>query len=127
MIERTVRSMNKDIEDMNDIRILVDTFYESAAADDLLGSIFSQLKNDPFHRDSLYKYWEMVLVTHISNDTSFPKHIELMFSPRHFFRWLTLFLRTIDALYTGSTAEKAKVVVIRKSEEFQSTLGFIRF
>lgn len=119
--------MNSDIKNLNDIKALVDTFYEGASADNLLGSIFSQLKNDPFHRDSLYKYWEAVLLTDIANDASFPKHIELMFSPQHFFRWLTLFLRTIDTLYAGPTAEKAKVMLIRKSEEFQSTLGFSRF
>jgi hemoglobin len=119
--------MNRDITDLNDIRTLVDTFFESAVKDDLLGPIFSQIENSHLHKDTLYKYWETVLLTHASDAELFPKHIELMFSPKHFFRWLTLFLSTIDTLYFGPTAEKAKIMVMRKSEEFQSDLGFSVF
>ncbi|MBP9925249.1 MAG: group III truncated hemoglobin [Cyclobacteriaceae bacterium] len=119
--------MNRDITDLNDITILVDTFYESAAEDDLLGPIFSQIENSHLHKDALYKYWETVLLTHTSTSEPFPKHIELMFSTQHFFRWLTLFLRTIDDLYSGPTSQKAKIMVMKKAEEFQSDLGFSIF
>lgn len=119
--------MNRDIKDLNDIRILVDTFYEHAATDNLLGSIFSKIENSHLNKDALYKYWETVLLTHTSPIEQFPKHIELMFSPQHFVRWLTMFLETIDTLFSGPTAEKAKIIVIGKSEEFQAGLGFIIF
>ena len=76
----------------------------------------------------LYRYWEnQILNASFGQDESFPEHITLMFSTQHFVRWLGLFLQTIDTLYTGALADKAKVILIRKSEEFQTRLALLRF
>ena len=120
--------MNRDIRDQSDIKVLVDTFYEKAGEDDLLGPIFSKMSDPGFHKDLLYKYWETALLSQIADEKEpFPRHIEQMFSTKHFIRWLTLFLNTIDSLYQGPIASTAKVIVIRKSEEFQLHLEFSRF
>ena len=118
--------VKSDINDVNSIKRLVDSFYKSAAADDLLGPIFNDVTSSARQREALYKYWQTTLIDDVNGQT-FPKHIESMFSPQHFIRWLTLFLQNIDNLYAGPNAEKAKVIVIRKSEEFQSSLEIIRF
>ena len=120
--------MHTDINTIDDIRILVDSFYKRAAKDDLLSPIFSRLADTSSQRESLYVYWNEVLLSPAPNaDKVFPEHIRQMFSPRHFIRWLTLFLETIDLLYAGATAEKAKVMVIRKCEEFQAGLAITYF
>ncbi|HYG04738.1 MAG TPA: group III truncated hemoglobin [Chryseosolibacter sp.] len=118
--------MKADINDCNDIRLLVDTFYRAAAHDDLLGPIFSRIQNQEDHKDALYKYWEDTLLKNVE-DQPFPQHIHLMFTRRHFVRWIKLLLNTITDMYAGPMAEKAKVIVIRKSEEFQSKLALSRF
>jgi hemoglobin len=106
----------------------VDTFYHRAGEDDLLGPIFSKIADSDSHRELLYKYWESALLSGAADSREqFPRHIERMFSSQHFIRWLTLFLNTIDNLYEGEMAAKAKVIVIKKSEEFQSRLEFSRF
>lgn len=120
--------MKADIRDIDDIKFLVDSFYRSAGSDNLLGPIFHGLSDSRGYRDALYGYWNEVLLNQkASTSKPFPKHIEQMFSTQHFIRWLTLFLETIDAHYSGNTAEKAKLMVIRKSEEFQTGMELYRF
>jgi hemoglobin len=120
--------MKTDIRDSADIRILVDSFYQRAGKDELLGPIFSRIgKTDP-GKEALYQYWSSALLNQsVGDQHQFPRHIEQMFSRQHFIRWLSLFLETINTLYAGSVAEKAKVMVIRKSEEFQSRLELRSF
>ncbi len=120
--------MRRDIKDQSDIKTLVDTFYHRAGEDDLLGPIFSRIADSDSHKELLYKYWETALLSGTTDQGEcFPEHIERMFSSKHFIRWLTFFLDTIDSLYEGEMAAKAKVIVIKKSEEFQSRLEFSRF
>lgn len=120
--------MQTDINQEADIRTLVDAFYKRAGKDDLLGPIFSKVQNSGDHKDSLYEYWTSSLLSEYGGPPKrFPSHIELMFSTKHFIRWLTLFLDTIDLLYSGPVAEKAKVMVIKKSEEFQAKVELSRF
>lgn len=120
--------MKSDIKDVESIRNLVDTFYSRAGSDVLLKPIFSCLTDPNLHKETLYKYWEEALLSDVGpSQNHFPSHIELMFSSQHFIRWLTLFLETIDGLYSGPNAEKVKVIVIRKSEQFQTSLEIFRF
>jgi hemoglobin len=120
--------MSTDIKDKSDIKTLVDTFYHRAGEDDLLGPIFSQIADSDSHKELLYRYWEMALLSETADRREgFPEHIERMFTRQHFIRWLTFFLNTIDTLYKGEMAAKAKIIVIKKSEEFQSRLEFNRF
>jgi hemoglobin len=120
--------MKTDIEGPDDIRNLIDEFYERAGSDTLLGPIFSRLKDPGADKKVLYTYWRAALLNG-KNDAqqAFPKHIEKMLSSRHFIRWLTLFLQTIDDLYAGRNAQKVKTIVIKKSEEFQTSLELFRF
>ncbi len=120
--------MKIDIQERQDVKKLVDQFYERATADDLLGPIFSRFRDPHADKETLYNYWEQALLHPLpARHQMFPKHIEMMFSRQHFIRWLTLFLQTIDDLYAGANAEKAKVIVIQKSEQFQTSLQLFRF
>lgn len=118
--------MKPDIKNYDDIRILVDIFYKTAAQDDLLGPIFSQIDNHQDHKEALYHYWENTLLKNIDN-LPFPQHIQKMFTCRHFVRWTRLLLDTIARMHAGPVAEKATVIVIKKAEEFQSKLAISRF
>ena len=118
--------MENELNEGEDIRQLVDAFHQRAGEDDLLGPIFSRIHLED--KNALYDYWSKVLLTEPSNQNErFPEHITLMFTTQHFFRWRTLFIETIDRYCTGPVAEKAKVMVIRKSEEFLSKLELSRF
>ncbi len=117
--------MKNDIRDAEDVRRLVDRFYERAAFDSLLGDIFSHISEAEGVRHQLYDYWSATLLHNAT--TGFPRHIEHLFTRRHFVRWQNLFLDAIDDEFSGANADRAKVIVIRKSEEFQSQLEISRF
>lgn len=118
----------KEIISVDDIKTMVDTFYEHAGRDPLLAPIFVEIKDSAPYKEILYRYWENQILKRRSHlEEAFPVHISHMLTTRHFIRWLELFLHTIDSLYTGPEAERAKVILIRKSEEFQTKLEFLRF
>ena len=120
--------MNKEIKSVGDIRLMVDVFYERARKDELLAPIFLQIKDSTPHKEMLYQYWESQIFGDTSHqDEPFPDHISLMFTTQHFIRWLRLFLETIDSMYSGLVADQAKVILIKKSEEFQTKLELLRF
>lgn len=118
----------KEIKSADDIRAMVDIFYERAGSDPLLAPIFLKIKDSAPYKEVLYRYWESQILKKGSDaDQSFPEHISHMLTTKHFVRWLELFLQTIDSLYTGPGADSAKVILIRKSEEFQMKLELLRF
>lgn len=118
----------REITSVNDIRLMVDAFYERAGNDELLRPIFMNIKDSVPYKELLYQYWESeILSQHNEVRALLPEHISRMTSTRQFIRWLELFLHTIDSLYAGPVADKAKVILIRKSEEFQMKLELSRF
>jgi hemoglobin len=122
--------MKEEIKDAQDIKILVDTFHARVAQDELLAPIFhDRIRDMPAHLERMYKFWEAILL-HQSpsyDHTPLSKHADLPLMNQHFVRWQSLFLDTIDDLYSGPSAEKAKVRVIGMTEEFQNKLEMLRF
>lgn len=108
----------KEIENRNDVNILVKEFYSKIRVDDLLGPIFNQhLPEDhwPEHLEKLTDFWETNLFgiakfkgnpskKHINVDKNLGHTIE----QTHFGKWLQLWFETIDELYEGTLAIKAK-------------------
>ena len=106
------------IETRKDIMLLVNTFYAKIRKDDLLGAIFnSHIPEEKWaeHLENLTDFWE----THLLGATNFQgnpsqKHINVdknlnySITPSHFGRWLQLWLETINTLFEGKNAEKAK-------------------
>lgn len=126
--------MRAEIKDSNDIKVLVDSFYARVSKDELLAPIFlGRVTDMTAHLESMYKFWQGVLMNESPSEplsydrVSLSKHEDLQLMNQHFVRWLSLFLDTIDDLYTGPTAELAKVRVIRMAEEFQNRLELLRF
>ena len=117
----------KEISDARDIRLLVDTFYNRAKNDDLLAPIFAQRIH--YHSlEPLYKYWETILVGEEAQvEIPFPKHADLPLTHQHFDRWLSLFHQTVDDLFIGAVADKAKFRAIRMSEVFRYKMELTYF
>lgn len=120
--------MITDIKDGKSVRTLLDKFYSRASKDRLLKPIIARLTDTGYRNETLYSYWQDAILNGATvESTTPPEHIQLMPSTQHFFRWLTIFFQTINDLYVGPNAEKAKVLVIRKAEQFQTSLGLVRF
>ena len=105
----------QDLTNIKDVEILVNSFYDVARKDDLLGPIFNTIIGDDWshHLPIMYKFWDMVLFeTPGYKGHTVKKHIDvdhkMPMRKEHFDRWLTLWTTTVDKLYEGSIADIAK-------------------
>ena len=125
-------SQQKDITTIEDIQLLVDTFYGKVRVNNLLGGIFNGVIKDRWaaHLDKMYSFWQTVLLgEHTYWGAPFPPHSQLPVNQSHFHAWLTLWHETIDELFTGERAEEAKwraekmaVIFLSKIEYYQSQM-----
>jgi hemoglobin len=108
----------RQIDNRSDINILVNSFYSKVRVDELLGPIFNVHISDdkwPEHLDKLTDFWETNLfgVTKFKGNPT-QKHINVdknlnySIEQKHFGRWLQIWFETIDELYEGEYADKAK-------------------
>lgn len=100
----------KDILNIDDIKLLVDTFYDKVREDQLIGPIFSErIQNRwPQHLAKMYTFWQTVLLgEHTYYGSPFPPHANLPVEKEHFERWLSLFSQTLQELFSGEIANEA--------------------
>lgn len=113
--------MKKEIETIDDIKLLVDTFYAKVREDVLLADIFNNKIQDrwPEHLQKMYRFWQTVLLgQHTYYGSPFAPHAQLQVEGKHFDRWLALFHATVDELFIGEQAEEAKWRSIKMAEMF---------
>lgn len=107
--------MKHDIQSGNDIKQLVDCFYEKIKADDLIGYIFTDVYkvNWDRHLPVMYRFWENAvfyngayqgnpLIVHQAI------HAATSLTAEQFDRWIDLFISTTDELFSGERATLAK-------------------
>lgn len=106
----------KDIESRQDVFNLVDTFYVKIRAHERLGPIFNKsIKEWPEHLEKLTDFWEsQLLFTKRFRGNPQEAHIKVdkqeggTITNEHFGLWLNLWFETVDELYQGELAERAK-------------------
>lgn len=111
---------------IEDVRLLVDTFYGRARQDELIGPIFNDTIQDrwPEHLEKLYRFWQTILLgEHTYYGSPFLPHSVLPLEKAHFDRWLLLFHATVDALFSGPKAEEAKQRSVLMAQMFQFKLA----
>ena len=119
--------MKHDINNISDIKLLVDSFYGKIREDHLLKDIFNNKIEDrwPQHLEKMYRFWQTVLLgEHTYQGSPFLPHTKLPVSKEHFDGWLKLFSETIDELFVGETAERAKWQGERMAEMFHSKIEY---
>ena len=105
-----------DLADRADVHALLERFYGRALVDDVLAEPFTEVrvKGLDQHLPVMCDFWETVLfraglyrgsALHVHRDV----HIRHRLDHRHFIRWLTLWLDTVDEMYQGAVAERAKM------------------
>lgn len=119
----------KDISGIDDIRLLVNTFYGKIREDDLLKDIFNNVIQDRWgeHLEKMYRFWQTVLLEeHTYNGSPFLPHARLPVEKEHFDQWLSLFGQAMDELFAGPKAERAKWQANRMAEMFQHKINYYR-
>ena len=118
-----------DIATLDDIKLLVDTFYTRVADDALLAPIFTERLGGHWtaHLEKMYKFWQTILLEEYTyNGAPFPPHARLPVDGSHFNAWLNLFTETVNSLFTGEKADEAKWRAGKMAEMFQFKIAHFR-
>lgn len=112
-----------DIQHREDVNLLVSTFYRDIRKHAVLGPIFnSHIEENqwPAHIEKLTDFWVTNLFGVIcfkGNPTqahrTVDKNLNHTIDESHFNQWLNLWFSTIDSLFKGALAERAKQAATR--------------
>lgn len=107
--------MKTDIRDLEDIKLLVDTFYSRVQENGLLGPIFNNVAQVDWskHLPVMYSFWNSVLFGkqgYKGNpmDAHFKLNEKRHLAGHDFNTWKSLFMQTVDELFEGEIADSAK-------------------
>lgn len=105
--------ITRELDSPQAIAELVDAFYAKAVADAILAPMFKELDLQQ-HLPKVYAYWRKMLLGERDGyrRNMIAKHRQLHdqhpLQHRHFQRWLTLFVETVDKRFAGHAAIRAK-------------------
>lgn len=100
--------MNKDIENEADVENLVRTFYNQLLRDELMSPHFEGIDFE-HHFPRMMAFWSFILLDKSGFEGNvFDRHRHLKIGDEHFERWISTFCQTVDDLFEGATAERAK-------------------
>ena len=119
----------REIQTPEDIKELVDAFYDKVNEDELLSPVFNDFAgvNWKKHLPVMYSFWNSMLLGDFTyKGNPFLKHIPLPIEKIHFDRWLQLFLETIEEHFTGEKAEEAKQRAASIAGIFQYKLDLMK-
>lgn len=121
--------MKKDLENIEDIQMMVNTFYTRIQGDDLLGSIFNKRIQDRWdtHLEKMYRFWQTVLFEeHTYFGSPFPPHASMPISAIHFQRWVEIFIRNIEENFQGNKTDEAIWRAKKMAELFESKIALLK-
>lgn len=104
-------SEHKDIENIEDIQLLVNSFYNKIREHELLGPIFNGVIQNrwPEHLEKMYRFWQTVLLEdHTYFGSPFPPHAKLPVKKEHFDAWLETWRSTLHDLFKGPKTDEAQ-------------------
>lgn len=104
-----------DIQTRADIDLLMQAFYKKAMVDDVIGFYFTEVTqlNLTTHLPVIIDFWETILLdgnNYHGDPMKTHQHIHTLsaFKEEHFNRWVQLFKETVNQLFEGDIAERAK-------------------
>lgn len=119
----------KEIASIEDIQLLVNSFYEAIRNNALLGPIFNGVIQDRWsqHLEKMYRFWQTVLLEEQTYfGAPFPPHARLPIAKEHFDTWLSIWHQTIDNYFAGEKADEAKWRGDRMATMFLAKIDYYR-
>ena len=119
----------RDIENIKDIQLLVDSFYSKIRNDEQLGHIFNNIIKDrwPEHLEKMYRFWQTILLDDQTYFGSpFVPHAKMPVDKTQFEQWIKLFSETVDENFVGKKAEQAKWQGQRMADMFHYKIEYIK-
>ena len=118
-----------DIINLDDVKLVVDCFYDKVRNDEQLKDVFNKVIQDrwPQHLEKMYRFWQTVLLDeHTYHGSPFLAHAKLPVGIEHFNKWLKLFNETVDENFAGEKAERMKWQGQRMAEMFHSKIEYYK-
>ena len=98
----------KDIQEEADVELLIKTFYGRALKDDLLAPHFEGIDFE-HHLPRMYAFWNFILLGKEGiTGNVFHQHKSMNIGGEEFDTWVRIFGYTVDELFEGPIADKAK-------------------
>jgi globin len=119
----------QEIKNLDDIKQMVDTFYDKVNKDKELSYIFNDFAkiNWVTHLPIMYSFWSKLLLGEGDyRGNPFQKHIPLPIESHHFDRWVELFKQNIDQQFIGEIAEEAKLRAENIAYVFDNKLSMLK-
>jgi len=122
--------LQQDLDSPERIRQFVDAFYARLLADSQLAPIFIDVAQVDLekHKPLICQYWEKLLL----GSDEYQRHTmnihravnqKQTLEPADFAQWLTCFTETIDSLFKGPRAERAKQVATTIASNMEKSLA----
>lgn len=111
----------KDIENDEDIRLLVESFYGRVQDNKRLNYIFSDVAkvNWDHHLPKMVDFWSnLIFQTGRYKGKPFRQHLPLPLEEKDFYLWYSLFEVTVDNHFIGKRAEYAKEMASKIAASF---------
>jgi hemoglobin len=125
-LESAKNAMLNDLTTRADVELLVQKFYERAAADPLLAPHFAHV-DWVHHFPRMIDFWAFILLDEAGfQGNVFDAHKHLAIDATHFAQWLGHFHATVNTLFIGEKAELAKQRADSIAVIFQHKIAFIR-
>ncbi len=124
-----MNKLKNEILKIEDVKLLVNSFYEKVREDDLLAPIFNEKIKDrwPVHLEKMYRFWQTVLLEeHTYHGSPFKPHAELPLEQFHFDRWMYLFNQTVAEHFVGEKAQEAKWRAEKMAEMFHHKIQYYK-
>lgn len=121
--------MKKDIETLDDIKLIVNTFYQCIQKNEMLGPIFEERIKGRWeqHLEKMYRFWQTILFNeHTYSGAPFPPHANMPIDESHFVIWVQNWTKTIDDFFAGPIADEAKKRGTLMAAIFNSKLEFFK-
>jgi len=121
--------LTKQLTNLEDIKLLVDTFYTKIRKDELLGPIFESKIQGKWseHLQKMYTFWQTLLFDeHTYSGRPFPPHAELDLRKEHFERWISIFFQNVNDLFEGEKADEIKWRANRMAKMFLSKIEYFK-
>ncbi len=122
-------SKKADISGIEDIKVMVDDFYDKVREDEILAPIFNFRLSTHWgpHLEKMYTFWNAALFgVKGYNGNPFMKHATMELEDSHFERWIKMFNATVDTYFEGPVAEDAKKRAAIMASMFMYKLDQIR-
>ncbi|EEI92020.1 protozoan/cyanobacterial globin family protein [Sphingobacterium spiritivorum ATCC 33300] len=119
----------QDIRTLEDVKLLVNTFYGRVQKDTLIGPIFNAILDGRWeaHLEKMYGFWQTLLLDqHSYFGSPFPPHATLPVEADHFDAWLNLWTNTVREFFEGEKAEEAILRGEKMATMFLSKIMYYR-